>query len=324
MSLGGRILVSGASGFIGRAITARLAAEGAEIVVALRRPQPVPGAASQVEAGDLAAPNPALKLALRGCGAVVHAAGLAHRYQVSPQALHATNVTAAARVAEAAAQARVPRLVLISSAAIHGKSRAGLVTEASDPRPDDEYAASKLAGEAAVRAALAGSATALTIVRPCAVVGPGCSGNIPRLARLLARGLPLPFGAIRNARSFIAVDDLAGLIAAILAAEAPPELVLAAHPAPISTPGLIRALARGLNRRAVLLPAPPFLLEAAAKAAGRGAQWQSFAGSFHADPSLARGRLGFVAPTGIETALERTAASLRQSLRYHDTTSRSS
>lgn len=311
MSVRGTILVSGASGFIGRAVTARLAAEGAEIVVALRRPQEVPGAASRINTGDLAAPNPALKLALRGCAAVVHAAGLAHRYGADPALLKATNVIAAAKVAEAAAQARVPRFVLISSAAIHGKSRTGLITETSDPRPDDDYAASKLAGEAAVRAALAGSPTALTIVRPCAVLGLGCSGNIPRLARLVARGLPLPFGAIGNARSFIAVDDLAGLIAAILAAAAPPDLVLAAHAAPISTPELIRALARGLDRRVVLLPVPSALLEIGANATGRGALWRSFAGSFHADPALARDCLGFVAPTAIRTVLERTALNLR-------------
>jgi nucleoside-diphosphate-sugar epimerase len=311
VSFKGAILVSGASGFIGRAVTANLAGEGAEVVVALRRRQEVPGAATQVTAGDLASPNPALEIALRRCAAIVHAAGLAHRLGASPEALHATNVTAAARVAEAAARLRVGHFVLISSAAIHGKSHTGIVTEHTPPHPDDDYAASKLAGETAVRAALAGSGTKLTIIRPCAVIGPCCSGNIPRLAALIARGLPLPFGGIDNARSFIAVDDLARLVAATLTAAAPPDLLLAAHPQPISTPGLIRALAQGLNRRVLLLPVPGPLLKFAASAAGKSPLWQSFAGSFHADPARAHAALGFTAPTAIETALQATANSLR-------------
>ncbi|WP_048858197.1 NAD-dependent epimerase/dehydratase family protein, partial [Acidiphilium multivorum] len=93
------VLVSGAAGFIGRAVTARLALSGAEVVVALRRARAVPGAARAVDAGDLAAPAPALVNAMRGVGAVVHAAGLAHRTGVDPAALAAANVTAARRVA---------------------------------------------------------------------------------------------------------------------------------------------------------------------------------------------------------------------------------
>ncbi len=311
MSLQATILVSGASGFIGRAVTAKLAAEGAEVMVALRRRQEVPGAAAQIASGDLASPNPALDIALRRCASVVHAAGLAHRLGADRAALHATNVTAATRVAEAAARLRVKHFVLISSAAIHGKTHKHIITETSDPHPDDDYAFSKLAGEAAVRAAFAGSSTKLTIIRPCAVIGPGCSGNIPRLAALIARGLPLPFGSIRNARSFIAVDDLAQLIAMALASNTPPDLLLAANPMPISTPNLIRALAKGLNRRVLLLPVPGSLLKATANATGRGALWQSFAGDFRADPGQARATLGFMAPTTIESALQATANSLR-------------
>lgn len=305
------VLVSGASGFIGRAVTARLAAQGAEVVVALRRRRDIPGAARAVDAGDLAAPDPALANAMRGVSAVVHAAGLAHRTGVDPAALAAANVTAASRVAEIAASRGVPRFILVSSAAIFGKARDDVLTEASESGPDDAYARSKLGGEIAVRAALAGSSTKLVIVRPCAVVGPGCAGNIPRLARLIGTRLPLPFGAIRNARSFIAIDDLAGLIEAATRAGDPPELVIAAHPEPIGTPALIRALARGLGRGTMLLPVPPALLGAVARAAGRESLWLSFAGSFRAEVTVARERLGFAAATPIGAALEMTGASLR-------------
>lgn len=304
-------LVSGAAGFVGRAVTARLAASGAEVVVALRRPREVPGAARSIEACDLAAPGPALASAMRGVAAVVHAAGLAHRTGVDPAAMAAANVTAARRVAEAAVARGVPRLVLVSSSAVFGKQRRETFDETSVPLPDDAYATSKLEGEAAVRETVAASATRLVIIRPCAVVGPGCAGNIPRLVRLIKRGLPLPFGAIRNARSFIAVEDLAVLVERAVTADDPPECVIAAHPVPIATPDLIRSLALGLGRRIVLLPAPPSLLGAAARMAGQAELWRSFAGSFRASVDLARDTLGFSAPTSVESALESTAKVLR-------------
>lgn len=307
---GRTVLVSGASGFIGRAVTATLAVD-TEVVVALRRSRDVPGAARAVDAGDLAAPGPALANAMRGVSAVVHAAGLAHRTGVDPAAMAAANVTAARRVAEAAVARGVPRLILVSSAAVFGKMRDDIFNETSSPRPDDAYAASKLEGETAVRTAVAGSSTRLVIVRPCAVVGPGCAGNIPRLVRLVGRGLPLPFRAIRNARSFIAVNDLAALIRAAIMVENPPDCVIAAHPQPVSTPGLIRALARGLGRRVVLLPAPQSWLGAAMRMTGQGEQWRSFSGSFQANVDLARTGLGFTAATPVEVALEATASGMR-------------
>lgn len=305
------VLVSGAAGFVGGAVTRHLASAGHEVVVALRHAGDVPGAARVVEAGDLAAPEHSLATAMRGVGAVVHAAGLAHRSGVDPADLARANVAAAARVAEVAVSRGVPCFVLVSSAAVYGKRREGRFSELSSPMPDDDYARSKLEGEAAVRAILAGTRTRLTIVRPCAVVGPGCAGNIPRLVRAIRRPLPLPFGAIDNRRSFIAVQDLAGLIGSVIMADAAPEIVIAAHPVAISTTELIRALGSGLGRRRWLLPVPGRLLGMAAAAAGRAELWKSFAGSFEADVSLARDRLGFVAPTSIPIALERTAASLR-------------
>jgi nucleoside-diphosphate-sugar epimerase len=305
------VLVSGAAGFIGRAVTRRLADSGHEVVVALRRRRDVAGASRQIDVGDLAAPGDVLTNAMRGVMAVVHAAGMAHRTGVDPAAMAAANVVAARRVAEAAASRGVPRFVLISSSAVFGKSRSDRFCEASTPQPDDEYARSKLAGEAAVRSALEDTATKLVVVRPCAVIGPGCAGNIPRLVQLIKSGWPLPFRTINNARSFIDVDDLSDLLAISINAEHAPSLVIAAHPKPISTPDLIRALARGLDRRKILLPFPPELLGLGAAILGQASHWKSFAGSFQADVSVAQQALGFRPTTSVETALEQTASSLR-------------
>jgi UDP-glucose 4-epimerase len=100
-------------------------------------------------------------------------------------------------------------------------------------------------------------------------------------------GVPLPFASIRNARSFIALEDLARLVELVLLAGTAPPLVLAAHPEPVSTPALIRALAEGMGVAPRLLPFPPALLGLAAKITGRRAMWQSLAGSFAVTPRAA-------------------------------------
>jgi UDP-glucose 4-epimerase len=170
---------------------------------------------------------------------------------------------------------------------------------------------SKFEGEMAVRAMLVGAKTNLVIVRPCAVVGPGCAGNIPRLVRLIMRVPILPFGAICNLRSFIAIDDLAALIGHAALSARSPEVVLAAHRTPISTPDLIRALAYGLERKVFLAPIPVSWLGEAAKCFGHWRQWQGFSGSFQADVGLARHTFGFDAQTPVFDALIATAKWVR-------------
>ncbi len=307
------VLVTGASGFIGRAVVRHLGALGCPVTAVCRGQPPtapISGAVREVSAGDLSAPDSVLRDAMRGVNVVVHAAGYAHRAAPDRASLVAANVTAAARVAEIAASCGVGRLVLISSAAVHGISALGVITEIAPVASDDAYALSKFEGEMVARATLVGAKTNLVIVRPCAVVGPGCAGNIPRLARLIMRVPILPFGAIGNLRSFIAIDDLAELIGHAALSERSPEVVLAAHRTPISTPDLIRALAYGLERRVFLAPIPVSWLGAAAKYSGHSRQWQSFSGSFRADVGLARHAFGFDAQTPVLDALIATAKRL--------------
>jgi len=300
------VLVSGATGYIGGAIARRLAAEGATVFGGVRRAVALPDGVTPFITGDLAA----LDTALPAVEAVVHAAGLGHRRGVSQAVWRAANVDAAVNLAQAARQAGATRFVLVSTAHVHGRVHDGVVTDTTPPNPMDDYAASKLAAERAVAAAFG---PGLTILRPVAVIGPHCPGNLQLLMTLLARGIPLPFGAIANRRSFIHVDDLARLAASVLTAAAPPGVVLAAHPDAIATPALIRALAAGMEVKPRLLPCPPGLLAAGAGLLGRGAMWQSLAGSFVADPQAARA-LGW-APRGS------LADGLAETGRYYNTTS---
>jgi UDP-glucose 4-epimerase len=148
----------------------------------------------------------------------------------------------------------------------------------------DLYAEAKLEAEAAAEAAFGPGFCA---VRPVAVIGPGCPGNLQTLLAILRCGLPLPLGSVRNRRSFIHRDDLAALVERLIMATSLPRHLLAAHDESLSTPDLIRALAAGLGVSPRLIPAPAPLLAAAARLTGRAALWQSVAGSFQAAPKLA-------------------------------------
>jgi nucleoside-diphosphate-sugar epimerase len=276
-----RILVTGATGYIGGGILRLLAAEGMSVIGGVRTSQTLPGHAKAFVTGDLSQPH----FSLPPVDLVVHAAGLGHRRGMSAEIWRRANVDASVHLACAAREAGAKKFILISTAHVHGRVHPGVVTDSSPPNPMDGYAASKLQAEHDVAAAFG---PGLSIIRPVAVIGPACPGNVPLLLKLISKGIPLPFGAIENRRSFIHVEDLASLVMAVVMAERPPESVLAAHPETIGTPGLIRALAQGLGVQGKLSSVPPELLATGAKLLGRVAMWQSLAGNFVANPAAAR------------------------------------
>jgi len=299
------VFCSGATGYIGGAILSLLASQGIPAFGGLRAPAALPPGVTPHITGDLAEPD----LALPPVGAVIHAAGLGHRRGVSATIWRRANVDAAVNLAHAARAAGATRFILISTAYIHGRVHDRMVTDTTPPNPMDAYAASKLQAEHDVAGAFG---PGLTVIRPVAVIGPACPGNIPLLLNLLGRRVPLPFGGIDNRRSFIHRDDLAAIVLAVLRAEKPPESVLAAHPETISTPALIRALADGLETRARLFDCRAELLATGATLLGRGGMWQSLSGDFAANPAAARA-LGWQPALSLHDSFAETA-------RYYHTT----
>jgi nucleoside-diphosphate-sugar epimerase len=291
------LFVSGASGYIGGAITRAAAMRGMAVWGGIRSARALPPGVEPVVTGDLADAHYTLPPA----DIIIHAAGLGHRRGVAPETWRRQNARASG----------AKRFILISTAYIHGRVHAGPVTDTTAPTPMDDYARSKLDAELETEAAFGPGFAA---IRPTAVIGPGCPGNVQLLLRCLRRGLPLPFGAIRNRRSFIPVADLAALALTLARAEAMPARVLAAHPETISTPALVRALAEGLGVRAWLPPFPPALLGLAAAALGRRAMWQSLSGDFAAEPRAALA-LGWKPEQNL-------VDSLRETSRYYDTTTK--
>jgi UDP-glucose 4-epimerase len=299
------VLVTGATGYIGGAILNCLREAKVDVLAGVRATSTLPAGATVLLTGDLAEPG----LKLPPMTAVIHAAGLGHRRGVPTATWRRANVDAAVNLARAAREAGAKRFILISTAHIHGRVHDGVVTDTTPPNPMDAYAESKLQAEHDVAAAFG---PGLCLVRPVAVIGPGCPGNIQLLLKLLARGIPLPFGAVQNRRSFIERDDLAQIVRTVLQAPVMPESVLAAHWETISTPGLVQALAQGLGTKAKLPACPTHVLATVATVLGRSAMWQSLSGDFAANPAVARA-LGWEPAARLAETFEATA-------RYYNTT----
>jgi nucleoside-diphosphate-sugar epimerase len=281
------VVVTGAGGFIGGHLLRALHEAGCRIRAITRGGGAAsgwpPGLSTLHHPG--VAPDADWGEAVKGAAAVVHLAGLAHLPLDTPQMrrqLRAVNVLSTQRLAQAAAQAGVATFVFMSSIkAVSDHSSDGPLTEHSPPVPEDCYGLAKRAAEKRLQR-LAGLAPAmrLLILRPPLVYGPGVGANFAALARLAGRGLPLPLGAIRNRRSLIYVGNLTDAVVTCLQRpEVPAGIFHLSDGAPVSTPDLVRAIARARHRPARLLPVPTRLLALAAAAAGKRAQFARLQGS---------------------------------------------
>jgi UDP-glucose 4-epimerase len=279
----GRVLVTGASGFIGKRLVAALAKNGWRVRAAARDPSLV--TAAGVEAArmpDLTHPADWSPL-IDGVTHVVHLAGIAHAPGALPDAAYTRiNAEAVGELAQAA-RGKIERFVFISSV----RAQAGLsadhpITEQDPPSPTDAYGHAKLAAERL----LAGSGTSFTVLRPAVVYGKDVKGNIGALATLARTAMPLPFGGLTNRRSLLALDNLVSAVALVLEAEAARnETFLVADKEPISVADLVAAMREGLGRPPHLVKMPLGGVKRLLKTVGREADWERIAGDFVVDAS---------------------------------------
>jgi nucleoside-diphosphate-sugar epimerase len=284
-----RIAVTGASGFIGRALCARLSRDGHAVRALVRAPMRDLGD-EQTVVGDLARFRD-WSGALDGVQAVVHLAGYAHG-RGDDAALRAVNVAATRAAAEAASAGGV-HLLFASSVKVHGETSNAPLREGSPLAPGERYARSKLEAENALRAV---AGLRLTVLRPPLVYGPGAKANFLSLLRAVARGMPLPLASIDNRRSLLYVGNLVDAIARCLGdGRAVGRTYLVADDAPLSTAALCRAIGEALGRPARLFPFPPALLP------------RKLAGSLELDHSAIRRELAWRAPHTTQEGLKATA-----------------
>jgi nucleoside-diphosphate-sugar epimerase len=282
------ILVTGATGFIGRALCA--AAPGYSVRRAVRSLEP--GQSGAVAVGDIT-PDTDWRRALEDVQCVVHLAARTHVLRETAgdplSEYRRINVAGTVRLAEQAARMGVRRLVFMSSVKVNGESTQQPFTERDAPRPEDGYGISKWEAEQALARLAAATRLEIVVLRPPLVYGPQVKGNFLRLLDVVARRAPLPLASIENRRSLLYVGNLAeAVLAAIASPHAAGRTYLLNDGEDVSTPGLVREIARALGVPPRLLPCPVSWLKLAGALTGKRAAVGRLTGSLQVDSTAAR------------------------------------
>ncbi len=341
------VLVTGANGFIGRALCKRMLADGYQARGAVRDGRQMtvlPSGVERTQIGNIG-PKTDWSKALAGIDGIVHLAARVHVMHDSAadplSAFRQVNVAGTERLAQQAAEAGVKRMVYLSSVKVNGEGsedracppsvwrgqkselarrQSGGVggqgsvskeffSEKDVPDPQDPYAVSKCEAERVLREVAVDTGLEVVILRPPLVYGPGARGNLLKLQRLVSTGLPMPLASIKNRRSLIYVGNLVdAIITCLVHPKAAGETFLVSDGRDLSTSELIRLMAEAMGRKACLLPFPPSLLKIMGKLTGRSAEIERVVGSLCVDSSKIMLILGWKPLFTVEEGIRKTFA----------------
>lgn len=308
-----RVLVTGASGFVGQAVCSSLLSRGVTVLAAARSElQPAPGQGT-VKLSEMSGTTDWSKV-LDGVDGIIHLAARVHVMKDSAadpwREYLATNVEATRRLAEQAAESGVRRMVFVSSIKVNGeRTEPGRpFTPADQPAPEDAYGASKMLAEEALAEVAARTGLDVVVMRPPLVYGPGVKGNFLSLLKACRRRLPLPLGGIDNRRSLVYLGNLVdALLRGLDHPAAPGNVYLVRDGEDLATPQLVRRLSAALGVRPRLLPAPLRLMRLAAGVLGRSGAVERLAGSLQVDDRALRDDLDWAPPFTVDQGLTLTA-----------------
>jgi len=302
------VLVTGAGGFVGRHLVPVLIGEGWRVRRAVRS---LSGSDDEVLIGSIG-PATDWQAALAGVEAVVHLAARVHHpgEEGAAELYRAVNTEGTLQLARCAAAAGVRRFVHVSTILVNGNSTDGRAPFREDdiPAPRGVYGSSKAAAESGLKQLAETVDMRIAVIRPPLIYGAGALGNFRLLVRAIQRGIPLPFGAIRNRRAFLGVENLASFIANRLSgADSKFDIFLVADEMQISTPDFVRQIARAAGSTARLVPVPVTALQALLKMSGRPEARDSLIGSMEIDVSKVAAT-GWRPPIGMEEGLRRAVS----------------
>lgn len=305
-----RVLVTGANGFVGRALAPYLAGLGHEVVSTVRRPS---GILHEYIVGNEAS----WMSALEGSDSVVHLAARAHvmrdQERNPQQAFRVNNVDTTIELATRALEAGVRRFVFMSTVKVNGEETApGCRFQADDPpHPKDFYAISKWEAEQGLLEIAKKTGLEVVIIRPPLVYGPGAKGNLASLIKWVKSDVPLPLGALNNRRSMIALDNLVNFTALCADIDASPnakgQVFLVSDGEDVSTAELLRRVAKAYRCSGRLFSVPVVLMRHAAGWIGRASIADRVLGSLVIDDSKAQQMLGWHPPVSMDEQLKKMA-----------------
>lgn len=312
------VLVTGGTGFLGRALLHKLLVSGPRpLIAAVRRNKTDFPAEVRVEWVNELGSSTDWTACLQEVGVVIHCAARAHvmKDETGDPLLEyrRVNVQGTLALAEQAVKAGVRRFVYISSVKVNGEQTASNIPfRAEDiPAPEDAYGISKLEAEQGLLALARNTGMEVVIIRSPLVYGPGVKGNFASMERWVRRGMPLPLGAVHNKRSLVALENLVDFIALCADPEHSPraanEVFLISDGEDVSTTELLRKVANAYNVAQRLLPIPVLWIQTVARLLGKRAVADRLLGSSVVDSSKARDLLGWKPVVSMEEQLKMMA-----------------
>lgn len=287
-----RMLLTGASGFVGQSLCRKLSANGYSYTAIQRE-----------------ALNPDSYPDTYEC--IIHLAGRAHVLHEPAediyQAYAAVNIDYTLKVAELARRLKIKRFVFLSSVKVNGEASSQPFTEADIPAPLDAYGQTKLEAEIALKEFCTAHQMELVIIRPPLIYGPGVKANFRQLIKLCLLPLPLPFAAVHNKRSFISLDNLADFI--VLCSwhpKAAGQTFLISDGEDVSTAALIKTIRQVNRQKSLLIPSPVWFLTLLFKLIGKSGLAVRLMGSLQVDISKAKTQLGWQPKISFHEGIVRT------------------
>lgn len=307
-----KILVTGATGFVGSEVVKQLLAKNLDVIATVRSDDSVlPVGAQLFVAGDFAEPID-WSSGLSNVDVIIHTAARVHVMDdlATDPLTEFRNVNTAGTLnfARQSADTGIKRFIFLSSIGVNGNNNLNPFTDSDIQNPQEPYAVSKYEAEQGLLAIAKDTGMDVVIIRPPLVYGPNAPGNFSSLISWITKRVPLPLGAIDNQRSFIALDNLVDfIIHCIDNPKAANEVFLISDGEDVSTTDLLRKVARAFAKKPRLLPVPVWLMTLAAKLIGKGDVANRLFGSLQVDSSKARELLGWKPVITMDEQLKKAA-----------------